>query len=103
MIRIKNSNYDFIIPDSAGEPFAGKTLEQINECSELGVVEAHQQAGIPISIIEIPMLNEYYLGKMIYFFEMSCALSALNLGVNPFDQPGVEDYKRETKKLVEKL
>lgn len=103
MIRIKNSNYDFIIPDSAGETFAGKTLEQINECSELGVVEAHQQAGIPISIIEIPMLNEYYLGKMIYFFEMSCALSALNLGVNPFDQPGVEDYKRETKKLVEEL
>lgn len=103
MIRVKQSNYDFVIPDSAGEPYAGKNLEQINECSELGVVAAHEQAGIPISIIEIPVLDEYYMGQMIYFFEMSCALSALNLGVNPFNQPGVESYKNETRKLVKLL
>lgn len=103
MLHVKQSNYDFIIPESAGAPYAGKTIEQINECSEMGVVLAHEKAGIPICIIDIPMLNEYCLGQMIYFFEMSCALSALNLGVNPFDQPGVEEYKSETKKLVQKL
>lgn len=103
LIRIKRSNYDFMIPSSAGEPYAGKTLETINECSEKGVIAAHKKGGIPMITIEIPRLNEDTLGQLIYFFEMSCALSSYNLGVNPFDQPGVEAYKSEMRKLVEEL
>lgn len=103
MIRIDNSKHDFIIPETAGEPYAGKTLEDINTCSEEGVIRAHMQAEIPMVIIQLNKLDEYNLGKMIYFFEMSCAISAYLLGVNPFDQPGVEDYKREAKKLVADL
>ncbi len=103
MFHIEKSNHDFVIPETAGAPYAGKTLEQINACSQQGVVAAHMQGGIPVINITIPVLNEDTLGQMIYFFEMSCAISAYNLGVNPFDQPGVEAYKRETRKLVEAL
>lgn len=103
MIRIKESDYDFDIPWYAGYPYAGKTLETINDCSEEGVIIAHKKSGIPIIAIELPSLNEYHLGQLIYFFEMSCALSAYNIGVNPFDQPGVENYKEEMRKLVELL
>lgn len=103
LIQVKNSNHDFVIPEHAGFPYAGKTLEQINECSELGVVAAHKTDGIPVTVIEIPTLDEWNLGQLIYFFEMSCALSAYNLGVNPFNQPGVEKYKRETKHLIEMM
>lgn len=103
LIHIQKSNYDFLIPSSAGYPYAGKTLETINECSEKGVIAAHKKGGIPIITIEIPVLNEDTLGQMIYFFEISCAISSYNLGVNPFNQPGVEAYKSEMRKLVEEL
>ena len=103
LIQIGEHEYDFDIPEEAGYPYAGKTLETINDCSEEGVVIAHKKDGIPITTIEIPVLDEYNLGKLIYFFEMSCAISAYTLGLNPFDQPGVEMYKREMKKLVEEL
>lgn len=103
LIRIEKANYDFVIPESAGAPYAGKTLETINDCSEQGVIEAHKKGGIPVISITIPSLNEEYLGQLIYFFEMSCAISAYNLGVNPFDQPGVEAYKKEMRRLVEEL
>lgn len=103
LIRIEKANYDFVIPESAGYPYAGKTLETINDCSEQGVIEAHKKGGVPVISIEIPSLNENTLGQLIYFFEMSCAISAYNLGVNPFDQPGVEAYKQEMRRLVEEL
>lgn len=103
LISVDQSTYDFVIPEAAGYPYAGKTLETINDCSQKGVVLAHKKGGIPITTIEIPVLDEHNIGKMVYFFEMSSALSAYNLGVNPFDQPGVEAYKRETKALVEEL
>ena len=102
-IKIRQANSDITIPWHAGYPYAGKTLEQINECSEQGVTIAHQKAGIPIISIEMLELNEYEVGRLIYFFEMSCALASYNTGVNPFNQPGVEDYKREMRNLVEKL
>ena len=81
----------------------GKALEDINTCAADGVILAHKNSGIPIMTIEIPVLDEYNLGQLIYFFEMSCAVSAHLLGVNPFDQPGVEAYKNEMRKLVEEL
>lgn len=100
MIIVNEFKNDFIIPDFIGEPYAGKSLEEINECSENGVLIAHKNAGIPVITIEVPILDEYNVGQMIYFFEMSAALSAYMLNVNPFDQPGVEEYKREMKNLA---
>ena len=100
MIRVKNYDADLVIPSSAGEPYAGKTLQEVNECAEEAVVIAHTATGIPVNIIEIDKLDEYNLGALIYFFEMSCAISANNFGVYPFDQPGVEDYKREMRRLM---
>ena len=103
LIRIKNSEYDFCIPKTAGYPYAGKSLEAINNCAEEAVILAHKNNDIPIITIEISDLDEYNLGQLIYFFEMSCAISAYLIGVNPFDQPGVETYKTEMRRLVELL
>lgn len=103
MIRIKKRNEDMLIPWYAGYPYAGKTMEQINDCAEGGVIRAHQKSGIPINEIHIDELNAFSVGQMIYFFEMSAALSAYAMGLNPFDQPGVEDYKREMQILIEEL
>ena len=101
MIRVGRPKHNFVIPESAGYPYAGKNLEEINLSAERGVILAHTKARIPVITIHIPILDEFNFGNMIYFFEMSCAVSAYNLGVNPFDQPGVEAYKSEMKKLVE--
>ena len=103
MIRIAKCNEDMVIPWYAGYPYAGKTMEQINDCAEGGVIRAHRKAGIPINEIHIDELNEFTVGQMIYFFEMSAALSAYAMGLNPFDQPGVEDYKVEMQYLIEQL
>ena len=103
VIRIAKSNEDMVIPWYAGYPYAGKTMEQINECAEEGVIRAHRKVGIPINEIHIDELNEFTIGQLIYFFEMSAALSAYALGLNPFDQPGVEAYKKEMQYLIEKL
>ena len=103
LIRIRASEYDFEIPESAGEPYAGKTMKAINECAEEAVVLAHKKAGIPIVTIELPVLDEYNIGKLIYFFELSCAVSAAMTDVDPFNQPGVEAYKKEMKVLVQSL
>ena len=67
------------------------------------MILAHKKGGIPISTFEIAEADEYNMGQLIYFFEMSAAVSAYNLGLNPFDQPGVENYKHEMMKLVEEL
>ncbi len=103
LISVVAKRHDFVISESAGAPYAGKTLEQINDCAEEGVVLAHTKAGVPVGIVSIPKLIEYHLGQVIYFFEISAALSAYGLGLNPFDQPGVDAYKNETKRLVEGL
>jgi len=103
MIQYKRAQGDFVIPACAGVPFAGKMLEQINRCSEAGVVKAHSEGGVPVIVINVEQVDEYNIGQLIYFFEMSEAISALLLGVNPFDQPGVENYKSKTKELVREL
>ena len=103
MIQYKRAQADFVIPECAGEPFAGKMLEQINRCSEAGVVKAHSDGGVPVIVINVEQVDEYNIGQLIYFFELSEAISAMLLGVNPFDQPGVENYKANTRQLVERL
>jgi glucose-6-phosphate isomerase len=63
---------------------------------------AHHQGGVPILTVEAPGLDAFYLGQMIYLFEKACGISGYLLGVNPFDQPGVEDYKRNMFALLGK-
>lgn len=103
MILFDKPPADFTIPESAGSAYAGKTLAGIKRCFEEGVLKAHSDGGIPIILIKAERSDEFNLGKLIYFFEMSAAISAMLLGVNPFDQPGVESYKLEVNKLVEEL
>ncbi|MDR2817259.1 MAG: glucose-6-phosphate isomerase [Oscillospiraceae bacterium] len=81
---------------------AGKSLSFINRKIFEGAVQAHIEAGVPNIILEIPRLCEHEYGYLTYFFEKACALSALTLGVNPFDQPGVEAYKSKMFNLLGK-
>jgi glucose-6-phosphate isomerase len=81
---------------------AGKRVDYVNKMAELGTMLAHVDGGVPNIRIELPMLNEYYLGQLMYFFEKACGISGYLLGVNPFDQPGVEAYKKNMFALLEK-
>lgn len=80
----------------------GKSLDFINKKALEGTKQAHINGGVPNLLLSIPQLNEFYIGKLIYFFEKACALSGYLLGVNPFDQPGVEEYKKNMFELLEK-
>ena len=81
---------------------AGKRVDFVNKQAELGTKLAHLDGGVPQIRIEIPKLNEYYLGQLIYFFEKACGISGYILGVNPFNQPGVEAYKKNMFALLDK-
>lgn len=81
---------------------AGKRVDAVNHMAELGTRFAHVDGGVPNLRITIPALRECYLGQLIYFFEKACGISGYMLGVNPFNQPGVEDYKRNMFALLEK-
>ncbi len=81
---------------------AGKRVDEVNKMAELGTQLAHIDGGVPNLRIEIPELNEYYLGQLIYFFKKACGISGYLLGVNPFDQPGVEAYKKNMFALLNK-
>jgi len=81
---------------------AGKRIDMVNKMAELGTMLAHVDGGVPNIRIQIPKLNEYYLGQLMYFFEKACGISGYLLGVNPFDQPGVEAYKKNMFALLEK-
>ncbi len=81
---------------------SGKRIDEVNKMAELGTMLAHVDGGVPNLLIQVPRLNEYYLGQLIYFFEKACGLSGYVLGGNPFDQPGVEAYKKNMFALLEK-
>ena len=81
---------------------AGKTMDYVNKQAMQGTVEAHVAGGVPNIIINIKELNEETIGELIYFFELACAISGNLLGVNPFDQPGVEAYKTNMFRLLGK-
>jgi glucose-6-phosphate isomerase len=79
---------------------AGKSIDYINKQAFLGSLKAHTDGGVPNIIINIDDLNEYTVGQLIFFFEKACAISGYILGVNPFDQPGVEAYKKNMMNLL---
>ena len=81
---------------------SGKSVEYINSKAMEGTINAHISGNVPNIVLDIPKLNEYYFGQMIYFFEKACGISAILLGVHPFNQPGVEAYKKNMFKLLGK-
>ncbi|OQX80455.1 MAG: glucose-6-phosphate isomerase [Bacteroidetes bacterium 4484_276] len=81
---------------------SGKNIHYVNQMAEAGTTIAHVDGDVPNIRISIPEINEYYLGQLIYFFEFACALSGYALGINPFDQPGVEAYKKNMFALLGK-
>lgn len=81
---------------------AGEDIDYINKQAFMGTVEAHVEGGVPNMILNIDDINEYNVGQLIVFFEKACAISGYILGVNPFNQPGVENYKTNMMKLLRK-
>jgi glucose-6-phosphate isomerase len=81
---------------------AGRNVEFCNKMAQQGTMLAHNDGGVPTMEISIEMIDEYNLGQLFYFFEKACGISAYMLGVNPFDQPGVEDYKKNMFALLGK-
>lgn len=107
MISVKNPRKKLTIPFEKDDSdqlnyIAGKRLSEVNHQAEAGTALAHNDGNVPIITISIPELDEYYLGQLIYFFEMACAISGYILDVNPFDQPGVETYKKNMFALLNK-
>lgn len=95
-IPVLNSNSDELLY------LEGKNLSYVNRKAEEATRLAHVDGGVPVMALEMTEISEYTLGELMYFFEFSCALSAYALGVNPFDQPGVEAYKQKMFELLGK-
>ena len=107
VIRIKTPANDIIInPDDDNldglNYLAGKTMDYVNKKAMEGTVKAHVDGDVPNIIIEMNKLDAKNIGELIYFFEKACAMSGMILGVNPFNQPGVEKYKKNMFHLLEK-
>ena len=107
IISVRNSRKKVVIPKETIDSdqlnyLAGKRLSEVNHNAETGTILAHNDGGVPILTVSVPVLNEFYLGQLIYFFELACAISGYILDVNPFDQPGVEAYKTNMFALLNK-
>ena len=107
VISVQESAHEKLIPSDEANLdglnyIAGKHIDEVNKMAELGTRIAHVDGGVPNILITLPALEEKYLGQLIYFFEKACGISGYILGVNPFNQPGVEAYKRNMFALLAK-
>lgn len=107
VISVEQPNHEMLFPNDEenldGLNFlAGKRVDEVNKMAELGTRLAHVDGGVPNIRVSVPALNEYYIGQLIYFFEIACGISGNVLGVNPFNQPGVEAYKKNMFALLNK-
>ena len=107
VVSIETPNHELRVPSDEenldGLNFlAGKRVDEVNKMAELGTQLAHVDGGVPNMRVSVPKLNEYYLGQLIYFFEKACGISGYLLGVNPFNQPGLEAYKKNMFALLNK-
>ena len=107
VISVENPNHELHVPSDEenldGLNFlAGKRVDEVNKMAELGTQLAHVDGGVPNMRVSVPKLNEYYLGQLIYFFEKACGISGYLLEINPFNQPGVEAYKKNMFALLNK-
>ena len=107
VISIENSKFDITINKDEDNLdglnyLSGKTLDYVNKKAMEGTIEAHVSGNVPNVLIKVERLDEKNVGELIYFFEKACAISGMILGVNPFNQPGVEEYKKNMFKLLNK-
>jgi len=107
LISVEKQQYELVIPSDDADLdklnyIAGKRIGFVNEMAEKGTQKAHIDGGVPNINITVPEVNENYLGELIYFYEIACAVSGYILDVNPFDQPGVEEYKKNMFSLLGK-
>ncbi|MDO4511059.1 MAG: glucose-6-phosphate isomerase [Bacteroidales bacterium] len=107
VLSVGDQNATVVIPNDEANLdglnfLAGKRVDEVNKMAELGTRLAHVDGGVPNLLITIPALTERYLGQLIYFFEKACGVSGYILGVNPFNQPGVEAYKKNMFALLNK-
>jgi len=107
VINVEKAKYEINIEaaesDMDGLNFlAGKTVDFVNKKAFQGTILAHNDGGVPNMVLNVPELSPYYFGYMVYFFEKACGISGYLLGVNPFDQPGVEAYKKNMFALLGK-
>lgn len=107
VISVRKPAVEHRVPENAANLdgvnyIANMRIDEVNKMAELGTQMAHVEGGVPNIRIEIPSLDEYSLGQLIYFFEKACGISGYMLGVNPFNQPGVEAYKKNMFKLLKK-
>lgn len=107
VISVETPDHKVLVPsddaDLDGLNFlAGKRVDEVNKMAELGTLLAHVDGGVPNIKITIPEVTPYYIGQLFYFFEKACGISGYVLGVNPFDQPGVEAYKKNMFALLNK-
>jgi glucose-6-phosphate isomerase len=107
VIHVATPRCSVVVPQSSDDSdgigfISGKTLTEVNHKAEDGTRIAHIEGGVPVITVNLPRIDEYHLGKLMYFFELACAISGYILGVNPFDQPGVEAYKKNMFALLNK-
>ena len=107
VINIERSREEIIIEEEPVDLdglnyLSGKTVDFVNKSAMNGTVLAHTDGQVPNCMINVPEMNEYYLGQLFYFFEFACGVSGYVLGVNPFNQPGVESYKKNMFALLGK-
>ena len=107
VVSVKHTNHNVVIPNDPDNLdtlnfLSGQHFDHVNKMAELGTMLAHVDGGVPNIHIEIPKIDEFHLGELMYFFEKACGISGYTLGVNPFDQPGVEAYKKNMFALLDK-
>ena len=107
VISVENPDYELCVPINETDLdelnyLKGARIDKVNKMAELGTQMAHIDGGVPNIKITLPKLNEYYIGQLFYFFEKACGISGYVLGVNPFNQPGVEAYKKNMFALLNK-
>ena len=107
VINVENARKDVELKEEASDLdglnyLAGKTMDFVNKQAFQGTILAHVDGGVPNVVINLPAINAYHMGQLIYFFEKACGISGYLLGVNPFDQPGVEEYKKNMFALLGK-
>lgn len=107
VIKVESPKQDVYLTEKTDDRdglnyLAGKKLSEVNQNAMLGTLIAHKDGGVPCLEIVLPVLSEETIGELLYFFEFACGVSGYMLGVNPFDQPGVEDYKNNMFALLGK-
>ena len=107
VINVENARKDVTIQEEASDLdglnyLAGKTMDFVNKQAYKGTILAHVDGGVPNIVVNMPAIDAYNMGQLIYFFEKACGISGYLLGVNPFDQPGVEEYKKNMFALLGK-